>query len=96
MEIQLKTDNYSGSFYIEKDGIQVAELDFEINDNILDAYHTGVRPELEGQGIAGRLFNEMVKYARDNGYKVKPTCPYIKVKFQRDPEGYSDIKYPLD
>lgn len=93
MEIQKKLDNSRGSFFIEKDGRQVAELDFEIKGNILDAYHTGVRPELEGQGIAGRLFDEMVNFAREKGYKVKPSCPYIDVKFRRDPEGYSDVVY---
>ena len=91
MEIQKKLKDNRGSFFIEKDGRQVAELDFKIEDNILDAYHTGVRPELEGQGIASRLFDEMVNFARENGYKVKPTCPYIDVKFRRNPDGFSDV-----
>ncbi len=91
MEIQKKLKDNRGSFFIEKDGRQVAELDFKIEDNILDAYHTGVRPELEGQGIASRLFDEMVNFARENGYKVKPSCPYIDVKFRRNPDGFSDV-----
>ncbi len=91
MEIQKKLNDNKGSFFIEKDGKQVAELDFKIENDILDAYHTGVRPELEGQGIASSLFDEMVKFARDKGYKVKPTCPYIEVKFRRDPQGFSDV-----
>ena len=91
MEIQKKLKDNRGSFFIEKDGRQVAELDFKIEDNILDAYHTGVRPELEGQGIASRLFDEMVNFARENGYKVKPSCPYIYVKFRRNPDGFSDV-----
>ena len=91
MEIQKRLDNNKGSFFIEKDGKQVAELDFEIKNDILDAVHTGVRPELEGQGIASSLFDEMVKFAREKGYKVNPTCPYIDVKFKRDPDGFSDV-----
>lgn len=93
MEIKKRLENNKGSFFIEKDGLQVAELDFEIKDNVLDAFHTGVRPELEGQGIAGRLFNEMVKFARENNYKVKPSCSYINAKFRRNPDGLSDIAY---
>lgn len=93
MEIQKRLDDNRGSFFIEKDGRQVAELDFVIKENILDAVHTGVRPELEGQGIASRLFDEMVNFAREKGYKVKPTCPYIDVKFKRDPDGFSDVVY---
>lgn len=92
MDIQFKiNDNNRGSFFIEQDGRQVAELEFEVKDNLLNAYHTGVRPELEGQGIAGRLFNEMVNYARENEYQVIPSCSYILAKFRRRPDDYSDI-----
>ena len=93
MEIKKRLDNNKGSFFIEEDGRQIAELDFVIKEDVLDAIHTGVRPELEGQGIAGRLFDEMVNFAREKGYKVKPTCPYIDVKFKRDPDGFSDVVY---
>lgn len=92
MDIQFKiNDNNQGSFFIEKDNKQVAELDFEINDGILNAYHTGVRKELEGQGIAAKLFDEMVAYARKNNYKVLPSCSYILVKFRRNEDEYSDL-----
>lgn len=91
MEIQRKIDNNRGSFFIEQDGKQIAELDFKVNNNILDAYHTGVRPELEGSGIASRLFNELVDYARENGYTVIPSCSYVHAKFRKNPELFSDV-----
>lgn len=93
MDIQFKIDeNKRGSFFIEnEDGKQIAELDFEVKDNILNAYHTGVRKELEGQGIAGKLFDKMVEYATTNKYKVLPSCSYILVKFKRDENRYKDI-----
>jgi predicted GNAT family acetyltransferase len=92
MEIQFKTNGSDkGCFFIEKEGRQVAELLFEIENGLLNAYHTGVRPELEGQGIAGRLFDEMVKYAREQNYKVIPSCSYILAKFRRNPDGFADI-----
>ena len=58
-------ENKKGSFFINKEGKQIAELDFKVKDNVLNAYHTGVRKELEGQGIAGKLFDKMVEYARE-------------------------------
>ena len=92
MEIQFKIDvQKQGSFYIELDGKQVAELDFSIENNLINAYHTGVRKELEGQGVAGKLFDELVKYARENELKIIPTCSYILAKFRRNPDGFSDI-----
>ncbi len=92
MEILFRIDaNQRGSFYIERDGTQIAELDFEIKNNVLNAYHTGVRKELEGQGIAAKLFDEMVDYARKNNLKVLPTCSYILVKFRRNEASFKDI-----
>ena len=91
MDIQQKIDGDQGRFYIEQEGRFIAELDYRIKDNVLDAYHTGVRPEFEGQGIAGRLFDQMVQFARENNYTVLPTCPYILVKFRRNPEGFNDV-----
>lgn len=97
MDIQFKIDERNrGSFFIETDGRQVAELDFEVKNNVLNAYHTGVRPELEGQGIAGKLFDEMVKYARENNYTVIPSCSYILAKFRRNPDGFTDIWHRAD
>ena len=94
MDIQFRiNDKNQGSFFIEEEGRQIAELDFEVKDNLLNAYHTGVRPELEGQGIAGKLFDRMVTYARENGYQVIPSCSYILVKFRRHPEAFSDLWY---
>lgn len=92
MEIQFRiNESKQGSFFIEQQGRQVAELDFEVRDNLLNAYHTGVRPELEGQGIAGKLFDEMVGYARKNDYRVIPSCSYVLAKFRRHPDNYSDV-----
>lgn len=92
MEIQLRIDERNrGSFFIEKEGRQIAELDFAIEDNVLNAYHTGVRKELEGQGIAGKLFDKMVKYARSKSYKVLPSCSYILAKFRRHPDEFADL-----
>ncbi len=93
MDIQFKIDERKhGSFFIENgNGSQIAELDFEVKDGVLNAYHTGVRKELEGQGIAAKLFDEMVIYARENNYKVIPSCSYILVKFKRNENEFSDI-----
>jgi hypothetical protein len=92
MEIQFKIDNrQQGSFFIEESGNQIAELDFAINGDVINAYHTGVRKEYEGQGIAGKLFDKLVSYARENSYKIIPTCSYILAKFRRHPELFEDL-----
>ena len=68
----------------------LAELTYLKKGNILVANHTFVSEELRGQGIAENLFNEIVKYARDNNFKIDATCSYVVKKL--DNEKYNDIK----
>lgn len=89
-------DNNRGSFFINRDDRQIAELDFDLKDNILNAHHTGVRKELEGQGIAAKLFDKLVEYARENKYKIIPACSYILVKFRRRPDDFADVWQRMD
>lgn len=90
--IELKLNSPTqGGFYIIDGDRQLAELEFNINDKILEAYHTGVRKELEGQGIAGKLFNDLIAYARNNGYKIIPSCSYVLAKFNKNEANYIDI-----
>ena len=91
MEIRHKIENKRGSFFIELEGCKVAELDYEIKANVLCAYHTGVRPKLEGQGIANKLFNELINYARANNYMINPSCPYILAKLKHNSDKFADI-----
>lgn len=92
MEIQFNLDkNNFGSFFIIQDEEQLAELNFEIQNNIINAYHTGVRKQLEGQGIAAKLFDKLVEYARAKNYKILPTCSYILAKFRRHPDLFTDV-----
>ncbi len=92
MEIFFNLDsNKSGSFFIIQDEEQLAELNFEIQNSIINAYHTGVRKKLEGQGIAAKLFDKLVSYARENNYKILPTCSYILAKFRRHPDLFADV-----
>lgn len=94
MDYEITTDideSGNGGFFIFSGGRQLAELEFSRSGNVLTAYHTGVRPELEGQGIAGQLFDTFEAYVRKKGYRVRPTCSYIEAKFRRLPAKYADI-----
>lgn len=91
-KIEFKIDaNNRGSFFINNEERQIAELDFDLKDNVINAFHTGVRKELEGQGIAAKLFDKLVEYARKNNYKIIPSCSYILVKFRRRPDEFADV-----
>ncbi|HEU4902844.1 MAG TPA: N-acetyltransferase [Flavisolibacter sp.] len=36
----------------------------------------------------------MVDYARKNGLKVIPLCPYVHAQFKRHPADYADVWKP--
>ena len=91
-EIELKlNDKGHGGFYIHDETEQLGEMVISIADKKLTVFHTEVSPKAEGKGLAKKLLNTMVEYARENGLKVIPLCPYVHVQFRRHPEEFSDI-----
>lgn len=70
---------------------KIGRILLQKNDNVLTATSTLVYPAFEGQGQAKKLFNELVKYARENKFKIVPKCPYILAQFEKAPESFQDI-----
>lgn len=64
----------------------------EGKDNVVEAYHTRVKEELGGQGVAAKLVKELADRARKEGFKVIPTCSYAEAKM-KDNEEYADVVY---
>lgn len=56
--------------------------------------HTYVSDELRGQGIAGKLLEEVVSYARENNKKIKPLCVFAKQRME-DTTAYQDVLVEL-
>ncbi|EQC41762.1 hypothetical protein SDRG_00625 [Saprolegnia diclina VS20] len=44
---------------------------------VLDLAHTVVLPAARGMGLAQKLCDAAFDYAKENGFKVRPTCSYI-------------------
>jgi len=56
----------------------------------LDLVHTEVPKPLEGRGYASALATTALDYARQEGARVIPSCPYVKTFLQRHSE-YADL-----
>jgi predicted GNAT family acetyltransferase len=90
--IKLKlNDQQRGAFLIEDGDERLAEMVIAIIDKRLIVYHTEVSEKLRGEGIAAKLMEQMVNYARSNSLKVVPLCPYVLAQFKRHTEQYKDI-----
>ena len=87
MKIDLKLNGNNGIFeLIDDQNIAVGELTFMIRNKDMIVNHTGVNPNLRGQGLAEKLVLKAVDYARENELKIKPYCSYVSVYFSRHPE----------
>lgn len=69
---------------------QEAVIDYVPIAGALDLRRTFVPPEHRGRGIAGQLTRHVLDYARAEGLKVVPTCPYIAAFIARNPS-YRDL-----
>lgn len=61
----------------------------ELGNNVIVIDHTIVDKEYGGQGIAGKLVDEVVNYARENNLKISSTCWYASKRLKD--EKYKDI-----
>ena len=86
-EVQVKINDKKGSFFIEIDGKQEAEMTFVFagEDKII-IDHTGVNPGNEGKGLGKQMVAQAVTYARENNIKIIPLYPFAKKVFDKTPE----------
>jgi predicted GNAT family acetyltransferase len=75
-----------GAFFFEREGVRLAELTMtRAGPHVVIIDHTEVHPKAQGMGVARRLLDAAVLWARESGSKVIATCPYAKAQFAKDP-----------
>ena len=90
-EVQLKTNDKNGDFYIEVDGKQEALMTFVFagEDKII-IDHTEVNPGNEGKGFGKKMVAKAVEFAREKGVKIVPLCSFAKKVIDKTPE-FQDV-----
>lgn len=66
---------------------------YDLAGDRLDLIHTEVLPSFEGRGIGGRLATAVLDDARERGFSVIPTCPFI-AEFIAEHPAYTDLVVP--
>lgn len=88
MKIRQEPDN--ARFVADIDGAE-AVLEYTVRAaGVLDYRRTFTPPPLRGQGIAKTVVLFALDYAREQGVKIIPTCPYV-AKVVRENPGYADL-----
>lgn len=85
LEIRHEEADGRGAFFIERDARRIAEQAYRrLGERLVVIVHTQVDESLRGQGIARRLLDTFVAWARSTGTRVRATCPYAKAQFEKD------------
>ncbi|MGD9563537.1 MAG: GNAT family N-acetyltransferase [Pyrinomonadaceae bacterium] len=92
MDIQREEHGRKGAFFIDEDGEWVAEMTYIRNGpDTMVIDHTEVDEKLAGQGVGKKLVAAAVEFARANGLKIRPLCPYTRKVIESTPE-YQDVQ----
>ena len=59
---------------------------YPAGEGVLDYASTFVPERLRGRGIASAVVREALEYARERGYRVIPSCWFVKGYIERHPE----------
>jgi len=69
---------------------KLSKLDYIQNGNNFVITHVGVHPDLRGHGVAGKIVDTGINYARENSFRVVPMCSYAAAYIRRHPE-YAEL-----
>ncbi|MEG0761600.1 MAG: N-acetyltransferase [Chryseobacterium sp.] len=50
-----------------------------------------MNPELEGQGYAKLLLDELVRIAEEKDYMIDPECDFVRQQLENHPKRYKGI-----
>jgi predicted GNAT family acetyltransferase len=91
IQIEHREESSRGAFVIERDGARIAEMTYSrVGPDQVIIDHTFVHEKLRGHGVARKLLDQAVAWARESGTKVRATCTYAKGQFEQD-ESLGDV-----
>lgn len=86
-EVQQEEHGTAGAFFVEGDGRRLAELSYtRSSPQTVVLVHTEVSAALQGRGVARKLVDHAVAWARRTSTKLIPVCTYAKSVFDRNPD----------
>lgn len=73
--------------YVDPEGTVLAEVTFPAEDgSVVNINHTFVDESLRGQGIAGKLLENVAQELEETGRRAHATCSYAVQWFEKHPE----------
>ena len=63
---------------------------YQRRGDVLALVHTEVPTEAEGQGVGSALVRGTLEHIREEGWTMRPSCPFVAAYVERHPE-YADL-----
>src|SRR4051812_25854582 len=74
-----------GAFFVEVDGERLGVQTYRrLDASRVVINHTVVDPKLQGRGVARKLLDNAVAWARATSTRISATCTYAKAQFEKD------------
>lgn len=92
MTVERREGDSKGEFVAYENGSIAGKMTFSNAGSrtfIID--HTEVNPEFSGKGVGKEMVMADVAYARENGKKIIPICPFALSVFNKD-SSLSDVR----
>lgn len=81
--VTIQHDPNDKQFYVTIDGTRAYLAYMDLGRKTLDIYRTFVPNALRGKGLAAKLTEHALQFAREGGYQVIPSCSYVERYMQR-------------
>jgi len=85
MPDSITIEHGASGFIVHVDGTQVGQLLYRERGDVVEAYSTYVQPEARRHGVALRLVQALVDWAREEERTIEPTCWYVAKVMKADP-----------
>jgi predicted GNAT family acetyltransferase len=83
-KLEIKHNEANHTFEVWIDG-RLSKLDYLQDAKNFVITHVGVYPAHRGQGVAAKIVETALGYARENALRVIPMCSYAAAYIRRNP-----------
>ena len=84
-KLEITHNEQKNVFEVWIDG-QLSKLDYIQEGKNFVITHVGVYPEHRGQGLAAKIVEAGLQYAKNNSLRVIPMCSYAAAFIRRNPQ----------
>lgn len=88
-ELKITNNPAESRFEVWIDG-KLSKLDYIEDGDTLIITHVGVHPQHRGGGVAGKITQAALDYAREKSLRVIPMCSYAARYIRRNPQ-YAEL-----